>query len=104
MPMGSQSGLPPGYRISIQDPPADEDRRAIRQALHDYNKRFIDDNIPFCLIVHDWIGAIGAGLEAYISAGWLFVHTLWVHADLRHRGFGRALRLMPLLPVRSTFG
>jgi GNAT superfamily N-acetyltransferase len=85
--------LPPGCRLSIEKNPSWEDRLTIDEALGSYNAAFLQDNRydSFGLFVRDDSGTIRAGLVGHIYAGWLFIHLLWVHADLRRSGIGTGL-------------
>jgi 8-oxo-dGTP pyrophosphatase MutT (NUDIX family)/GNAT superfamily N-acetyltransferase len=85
--------LPEGLQISIEDEPATEDRRTLGQSLDRFNRDFLGDTKPSLLavFVRDEAGRIVAGLDGSTYAGWLFVASLWVRAELRHRGIGREL-------------
>lgn len=85
--------LPLGFRLSIEERPATQDCKTVNEALSTYNKQFLHDPkfAHFALFVRDQSQAIHAGLDAYVYGGWLFVHNLWVHGDLRGRGIGRDL-------------
>jgi GNAT superfamily N-acetyltransferase len=85
--------LPPDCRLTIAEPPAAEDCEAIEDALVAFNRPFLRDPrwAHFALIVRSETGALKAGLDAYVYAEWLFIHNLWVDADLRRQGVGRML-------------
>jgi GNAT superfamily N-acetyltransferase len=46
---------------------------------------------PLTLLLRGRSGRLVGGLAATTYWGWLEVETLWLHPDLRGRGFGRAL-------------
>ena len=85
--------LPPGCRFSFEDGPSRDDREFIDRALGHYNEAFLRDPsyASFGLFVRAEAGEIRAGLVGACYAGWLFVNLLWVHAELRRNGIGRAL-------------
>jgi hypothetical protein len=90
--------LPPGCRLTMAEPPAAADCKAIEDALTGFNKVPLRDpgwaHIAF--LVRNDAGALRAGLDAEIYAGWLFIRNLWVEADLRRRGVvGRQIKLDP---------
>jgi len=85
--------LPPGLSLSVEDRPAAADRRAINDALTEFNRPFLRDPAfgRIGVFVRDAAGRVVAGLDSSFYAGWLFVNDLWVHAELRRRGLGRRL-------------
>ena len=85
--------LMPGLRLSFEDDPSPEDRDLIDEGLGAHNAPFLKDPSYsyFGIFVRDDAGAIRAGLIGNCYAGWLFIHLLWVEADLRRRGIGRGL-------------
>ncbi len=85
--------LPSGLRLSFEEDPSREDRDVIDEGLGAYNAPFLADPryAYFGIFVRDEAGAIRAGLIANCYAGWLFVHLLWVEAELRRRGVGSFL-------------
>jgi ribosomal protein S18 acetylase RimI-like enzyme len=85
--------LPPELSLSVEDRPAVADRRAINDALTEFNRPFLRDPAfgRIGVFVRDAAGRVVAGLDSSFYAGWLFVNDLWVHAELRRRGLGRRL-------------
>jgi GNAT superfamily N-acetyltransferase len=85
--------LPPGFRLSLEDRASQEDRDAIGNAPDAYNREVLGDTgfSRVGLFVRNGRGEIMAGLVGSTYADWLFVAVLWVHAELRRRGFGREL-------------
>jgi len=81
------------YKIILTASPQAEDIKAIEHGLTAYNA---SQGIPF-----DWVplgifirgpgDEILGGLKGGTYWGWLYVGTLWIHEDLRGRGFGRWL-------------
>jgi len=85
--------LPAGYRLSVEREPANEDRRALSDALGEFNEPFLPQADPHSLavLVRGPGGELRAGLDGFTYAGWLFVRYLWVDAELRRSGIGREL-------------
>jgi len=85
--------LPPGYRVTVEERPSQEDRDVLGLGLAQYNRAFLGETnfARLAIFVRDEATRITAGLDGYAYGGWLFVHYLWVHSDLRRRGIGRGL-------------
>jgi GNAT superfamily N-acetyltransferase len=85
--------LPAGYRLIIEREPSYEDRRALSNALGEFNEPFLPNANPhgLAVLVRGLGGELRAGLDGFTHAGWLFIRYLWVHAELRRSGFGREL-------------
>jgi ribosomal protein S18 acetylase RimI-like enzyme len=85
--------LPQGLSLSVEDRPAAADRKAINDALTEFNRPYLRDPAfgRISVFIRDEAGTVMAGLDASFYAGWLFVNNLWVHAELRRRGIGRRL-------------
>jgi 8-oxo-dGTP pyrophosphatase MutT (NUDIX family)/GNAT superfamily N-acetyltransferase len=85
--------LPRGLRITIEDTPSIADCEVLDYALDAHNRAYLGETgfSQLALFVRDAGSRIMAGLDGSIYAGWLFVSSLWVHADLRGRGIGREL-------------
>jgi GNAT superfamily N-acetyltransferase len=82
--------LPPGMRLSVEDKPGPAARNRIGRELGKYNRPYLR-NPSFAwlgVFVRDPDSDIAAGLAGSTYGGWLFVHDLWVRADLRRRGIG----------------
>ncbi len=73
--------------------PSQEDREVLGLGLDQYNRAFLGETnfARLAIFVRDEATRITAGLDGYAYGGWLFVHYLWVHSDLRRRGIGRGL-------------
>jgi GNAT superfamily N-acetyltransferase len=85
--------LPAGYRLSVEREPSIEDRRVLSDALGEFNEPFLPKADPYgvAVLVRGPGGELRAGLDGFTYAGWLFIRDLWVHAELRRNGVGRAL-------------
>ena len=85
--------LPVGYRLSVERQPSIEDRRVLSDALGEFNEPFLPKADPHsvAVLVRGSDGELRAGLDGFTYAGWLFIRYLWVDAELRRSGVGRAL-------------
>lgn len=85
--------LPVGYRLSVERQPSIEDRRVLSDALGEFNEPFLPKADPHSVAVlaRGSDGELRAGLDGFTYAGWLFIRYLWVDAELRRSGVGRAL-------------
>ena len=81
------------YTIELQDPPSDEDARAVVMGLVGYNDSQVapEGARRLVLLLRDGDGTLKGGLLGYTHWNWLFVGHLWVHDSLRGRGVGREL-------------
>jgi GNAT superfamily N-acetyltransferase len=86
-------GLGPGYRLTVEDEPAEADVEVLPHALEAYNERQWPQHPPWrpLAIFLREEGRIAAGLAGETYCGWLFVKYLWVSEGLRGRGVGRDL-------------
>ena len=86
-------GLGPGYRLTVEDEPAEADVEVLPHALEAYNERQWPQHPPWCplAIFLREEGRIAAGLAGETYCGWLFVKYLWVSDELHGRGVGREL-------------
>jgi GNAT superfamily N-acetyltransferase len=93
MSSGSFPGLGPGYRLAVEDEPAEADVEVLPYKLEAFNERQWPKHPPWLpLGVFIRAGAkIVAGLAGETYCGWLFVRYLWVSDSLRGRGVGREL-------------
>jgi len=85
--------LGPGYRLTVEDAPADTDTDVLAYGLEAYNEArwpLHPPWRPFAIFLRDE-GRIVAGLAGETYCGWLFVRYLWVSEGLRGRGVGREL-------------
>ena len=85
--------LGPGYRLTVEDAPADTDTDVLAYGLEAYNEArwpLHPPWRPFAIFLRDE-GRIVAGLAGETYCGWLFVRYLWVSEGLRGRGVGRDL-------------
>jgi GNAT superfamily N-acetyltransferase len=89
----SVPGLGPGYRLTVEDAPADADVDVRAYALEAHNEGRCPQHPPwqpFAIFLRDE-AQIVAGLAGETYCGWLFVRYLWVSDELRGRGVGREL-------------
>ena len=85
--------LGPGYRLTVEDAPADADVDVLPHALETYNEGRWPQHppwLPLAIFLRDE-ARIVAGLAGETYCGWLFVKYLWVSDGLRGRGVGREL-------------
>ena len=86
-------GLGPGYRLTVEDAPAEADVEVLPHALEAYNEVRWPQHPPWrplALFLREE-ARIAAGLAGETYCGWLFVKYLWVSDGLRGRGIGRGL-------------
>ena len=83
----------PGYRLTVEDEPAEADVEILPHALEAYNESQWPQHPPWhpLAIFLRKEGRIAAGLAGETYCGWLFVKYLWVSDELRGRGVGREL-------------
>ena len=93
MSVPSVPGLGPGYRLTVEDEPAEADVEVLPHALEAYNETQWPQHPPWrpLAIFLREEGRIAAGLSGETYCGWLFVRYLWVSDELRGRGVGREL-------------
>ena len=85
--------LGPGYRLTVEDAPADTDTDVLAYGLEAYNETRWPLHPPWrplAIFLRDE-GRIVAGLAGETYCGWLSVRYLWVSERLRGRGIGREL-------------
>jgi hypothetical protein len=93
----SSLSLRPGYRLAVEDDPAEADVEVLPNGLEAFNERRWPHHPPWrplAVLVRD-AGRVVAGLAGETYCGWLFIRYLWVSEDLRgggpcHRNRGRA--------------
>ena len=89
----SVSGLGPGFRLTVEDAPADADVDVLPHALEAYNEARWPQHPPWrplAIFLREETRIV-AGLAGETYCGWLFVKYLWVSEALRGRGVGRDL-------------
>jgi GNAT superfamily N-acetyltransferase len=86
-------GLGSGYRLTVEDAPAEADIDVLPHALEAYNEGQWPQHPPWLrlAIFLREKARIVAGLAGETYCGWLFVKYLWVSDALRGRGVGREL-------------
>lgn len=93
MSSGSSIGLGPGYRLAVEDEPAEADIEILPHGLEAFNERQWPGHQQWRqlgVFVREGREVV-AGLAGETYSGWLFVRYLWVAESLRGRGIGRAL-------------
>ena len=89
----SSLGLGPGYRLAVEDDPAEVDVEVLPNGLEAFNERQWPDHpswLPLGVFVRREKEVV-AGLAGETYCGWLFIRYLWVSESLRGRGVGREL-------------
>ena len=86
----------PERPLVVEESPAPEDLKALRQGLIDYNLARIDRPLAtdVAAFVRVDMGRVVAGVNGEIRWGWLFVDRLWVDDGLRGQGLGSKLLLL----------
>jgi GNAT superfamily N-acetyltransferase len=81
------------YTVSLEDNPSEEDLRAVREGLRQFNRLHAsDDNYrPLVLFLRGPDGRVAGGLLGETYWGWLHVGDLWLEKGIRRRGFGSKL-------------
>ena len=85
--------LGPGYRLTLEDDPAEPDVEVLPHALEAYNQSQWPQHPPWrplAIFLREKTRIV-AGLAGETYCGWLFVKYLWVSEGLRGRGVGREL-------------
>ena len=79
--------LPPGWHLSIEDRPSPAARNRLGRELGKHNRPYLRNAKWQWLgvFVREPDGDIAAGLAGSTYGDWMFVHDLWVRADLRRR-------------------
>jgi GNAT superfamily N-acetyltransferase len=90
---GACLGLPPRYRLAVEDQPEEAALEFLPHALEAYNESRWPHHPPWqpLGVFIRAAGTIVAGLAGETYGGWLFIKYLWVRDDLRGRGVGREL-------------
>ena len=85
--------LPLGWHLSIEDRPSPAARNRLGRELGKHNRPYLRNARWQWLgvFVREPDGDIAAGLAGSTYGDWLFIHDLWVRADLRRRGICQEL-------------
>jgi GNAT superfamily N-acetyltransferase len=86
-------GLGAGFRLTVEDAPAEADADVLPYGLEAYNESQWPQHPPWrplAIFLREGT-QIAAGLAGDTYCGWLFVKYLWVSDGLRGRGVGREL-------------
>jgi len=79
-------------RIEFDEAPRREDRKVLERAIDAFNARTIPGTLErFGIFMRDTDGALAGGLDGVIYWEWLYVESIWVHEELRGKGYGRDL-------------
>ena len=83
----------PGYTISVEDDPRDEDVQVLRDGLtaHALPTTRVPGFVPVAAFARDAAGAVVGGIFAIVNWNWLHVALVWVAEDRRGTGLGREL-------------
>ena len=81
------------YHITLSDLHSNEDEDVLHQGLSAFNRAVVGEEHyqPLNLFVRDDGGAILGGLLAVTYWNWCAVSVIWIHDDLRGKGYGRRL-------------
>ncbi|MDZ4718723.1 MAG: GNAT family N-acetyltransferase [Roseiflexaceae bacterium] len=79
--------------FTIETNPAAQDTRFLADQINAYNIAItgINDWQALAIFVRDETGQIIAGIHGGSWAGYLEIHNLWVHEQLRGQGYGSRL-------------
>jgi len=82
-----------GWHPSIEDRPSPVARNRLGREFGKHNQPYLRNARWQWLgvFVREPDGDIAAGLAGSTYGDWLFIHDLWVRADLRRRGIGQEL-------------
>ena len=84
--------MKPPIQIEIDEAPSREDRKLLERAIDDFNARTMPGELErFCVFLRDAESRLVGGLDGVIAWQWLYVESIWVHDELRRRGYGRDL-------------
>ena len=84
--------MKPPFEIILEESPLREDRKRLEREIDLFNTRSVPGKDErFAFLLRDGEGELVGGLDGVIGWAWLFVDNLWVHDELRGRGFGREL-------------
>ena len=79
--------------LRVEVDPAPSDIRFLEARLYDYNveQTGLNDGRSLSIFVRDETGEVVAGLHGWTWGGSCRVQNLWVHKDLRRKGYGKRL-------------
>ena len=93
MSSGSFHGLGPGYRLAVEDEPAEADVEVLPNGLEAFNERRWPQHprwLPLAVFIRNE-GQVVAGLAGETYCGLLTIRFPWISEGLRGRGVGREL-------------
>ncbi len=81
------------FSFALTDSPDPNETRVLEDGLYEYNvaQTQIDEGKLLGIFLSDPRGEVKGGLFGWTWGGVLSVNTLWVHQDVRHRGYGSRL-------------
>jgi GNAT superfamily N-acetyltransferase len=82
------------YQITFHEDASADDLQAVSDGLEEATLALFPDksHTQVAFFLRDESGKIVGGVNGnYGTFGWLYVNALWVHDDVRGRGFGRQL-------------
>ena len=84
--------IPDGLRLTLDNDPPPTYRSELGQRINAFHSETVPfQSTRFGLKLLDRANTLVGGLSGTMSWGWLFIEALWVHANQRGNGAGRAL-------------
>ena len=82
-----------GYHITLSDQHSCEEEDVVNEGLYAYNRATAghEHYTPLNLFIRDESGTIKGGLLGATYWGWCAINILWLHDDLRGKGYGTRL-------------
>lgn len=82
-----------GYHVTLSDQHVREDEKIVGEGLYAYNRAAAghEHYTPLNLFVRDENGEIKGGLLGATYWGWCAINVVWLHDDLRGKGYGTHL-------------
>lgn len=80
------------HHVSLADQHSKDEEEIVSEGLYAYNRSQVEDHYrPLNLFVRNQSGAIKGGLLGATYWGWCAINILWLHDDLRGKGYGTRL-------------
>nr|WP_294563973.1 GNAT family N-acetyltransferase [uncultured Rhodopila sp.] len=84
--------VPIGLRLTLDIEPPSGFRAELGQLINAFHAETVPFEISrFTVRLDDAEGRLVGGVSGVMAWGWLFIDAVWVHADRRGQGAGRAL-------------
>jgi GNAT superfamily N-acetyltransferase len=82
-----------GYHVALSDQHGQDDEDIVSEGLYAFNRIQLgfEDYIPLNLYLRDEHGNIKGGLLGATYWGWCAINVLWLHDELRGKGYGTRL-------------